>query len=108
MTLSFASFVASVTFTLRNTGSVAGAEAAQVYVQDPIQPLVRPWKRLAAFEKVALAAGASTTVRLSLAFADIALHDEAMRFVVTPGSYRVSVGGSSVGDALRATAHLSC
>ena len=94
-----------MSFTLKNTGR-SPAPRRQVYVQDPIQPIVRPWKRLAAFEKVLLAPGAATTVRLSLAFDDIALHDEAMRFVVAPGDYVVSVGGSSESDELRATVAL--
>ena len=53
-----------------------------------------------------LAPGAATTVRLSLAFDDIALQDDAMRFVVAPVYYVVSVGGSSESDELRATVAL--
>ena len=52
----------SVSASVTNTGHVAGEEVVQVYIVDPGswewgEVLVRPWKRLAAFQRVLLAAG---------------------------------------------------
>jgi hypothetical protein len=59
---------ADVSFTVTNTGKVAGAETAQVYLARPAAaPVPMPAKALAGFEKVMLAPGASTTVTVHLA-----------------------------------------
>ena len=55
-----------VTFTLTNTGSVAGAEIAQLYVAKPDAMVFRPAKELKGFAKVFLKAGESKTVTTPL------------------------------------------
>lgn len=85
-----------VSFNLKNTGKVAGAEVAQIYVTDEECSLVRPVKELKGFEKVYLEPGESKRV-------SVRLDDEAFRFfnpvahkwVVEPGEFTVSVGASS-------------
>ena len=85
-----------VSFDVKNTGKVAGAEVAQVYVGDDVCSLVRPAKELKGFDKVYLKAG--ETKRVS-----VRLDDEAFRFfdpikrkfVVEPGAFSVYVGASS-------------
>ena len=47
----------TVTATVTNTGSVAGAEVVQVYVGDPQAAVLRPTRELKAFAKVALEPG---------------------------------------------------
>lgn len=85
-----------VSFDVKNTGRVAGAEVAQVYVGDDVCSLVRPAKELKGFDKIYLKAG--ETKRVS-----VRLDDEAFRFfdpikrkfVVEPGVFSVYVGASS-------------
>ena len=85
-----------VSFDVKNTGKVAGAEVAQVYVGDDVCSLVRPAKELKSFDKVYLKAG--ETKRVS-----VRLDDEAFRFFdpierkfkVEAGSFTVYVGSSS-------------
>ena len=84
-----------LTFNVRNTGKVAGAEVAQVYVGDVESSLVRPEKELKGFEKVFLNPGESKTVSITLdskafRFYDPYIHD----FVVEPGTFTVQVGAS--------------
>lgn len=92
-----------VSFTLANTGSVAAAEAAQVYVA-PVSPsVIRPARELKGFAKRFLEAGASERVTVHLdasAFAhyDVYAHD----WVVDPGKYQILVGASSQDIRLQA------
>ena len=85
-----------VSFDVKNSGKVAGAEVAQVYVGDDVCSLVRPAKELKGFDKVYLKAG--EVKRIS-----VRLGDEAFRFFdpierkfkVEPGVFSVYVGASS-------------
>lgn len=49
--------------TVKNTGTRAGKEVVQLYVNDPVAAVIRPAKELKGFQKVELAAGASKTVQ---------------------------------------------
>ena len=85
-----------VSFDIKNTGKMAGSEAAQVYVGDDECSLVRPAKELKGFDKVYLKVG--ETKRVS-----VRLDDEAFRFFdpierkfkIEPGQFTVYVGASS-------------
>ena len=85
-----------VSFDIKNTGKVAAAEVAQVYVSDDVCSLVRPEKELKGFDKVYLKAG--ETKRVS-----VRLDDEAFRFFdpierqfkVEAGDFTIKVGSSS-------------
>ena len=83
--------------TVRNSGSVAGAEVVQVYVSPEASPVRRPVRELAAFEKVRLEEGEARTVELALPRRAFAFWDVAKgRWKVEPGSYGVVIGRSSV------------
>lgn len=88
--------VITLSFTIKNTGKKAGAEAAQVYIA-PISPKVdRPGKELKAYTKVELAAGKSKKVTLSLSEEDFAYFDEDLHtFIADAGDYEILVGASS-------------
>jgi beta-glucosidase len=87
----------TVEFNVTNSGKVAGAEVAQVYLGLPSQPLVpQPPRQLKGFHRVELEPGqkAHVTVLLderSLSYWDTATHG----WKVASGPYAVSVGGSS-------------
>jgi len=57
---------ATVSFTIKNTGSVAGAEVVQLYVKQEKSNLPRPDKELKGFEKVFLQPGEEKRVTLTL------------------------------------------
>ena len=85
-----------VSFKIRNTGKRAGAEIAQVYVQDVECSVPRPVKELKGFARVGLEPGQSKEVsvmldRSSFAFYDAEKHD----WTVEPGDFRILVGSSS-------------
>lgn len=88
----------SVTLSLEvtNTGSVAGAEVVQLYVEAPESKVVRPVRELRAFAKVGLAPGETRRVSLRLerrAFAT--WNAELHAWVVEDGTFEVVAGSSS-------------
>ena len=82
-------------FTLRNTGSRAGSETAQVYVRDRVSSVLTPVKRLIAFQKVKLEAGESRELVFSLKREDFSLVQPDERRVVEPGVFALFAGSSS-------------
>jgi len=86
----------TVDFTVTNTGQVAGAEIAQLYVRPLHAPVARPEKELKGFAKVLLQPGESrdVTIRLTskeLSFWDVNQHG----WNAAPGEYELLVGTAS-------------
>ena len=95
-----------VTFTITNTGSVAGAEIAQLYVAKPDATVFRPAKELKGFTKVFLKAGESKTVTIPLDDKTFRYWNVATdRWEVEGGSYQLLVG-ANVQD-IRLTAEIT-
>ena len=98
----------SVTLTVTNTGSRAGAEIVQVYAAKPDAQIFRPARELKAFTKVWLEAGESKTVTLPL-------DDKAFRYwntktdswEVEGGTYELRVGASSADIRLTAAVEVN-
>jgi beta-glucosidase len=90
-----------VTFTLANVGTRAGVEVAQAYVDDP-PAAGEPPKQLFGFRRVFLRPGAKTQVRILLGWRAFAQwNPNRSEWAVTPGRYRILVGGSSRSLPLR-------
>jgi hypothetical protein len=60
---------------------------------------VRPWKRLAAFKRVLVAASAGVSVTLEIAADDLAFYDANNTLAVQRGTYTLSLGQHSTDDA---------
>lgn len=87
---------ASVSFTIKNTGRVAGAEVAQVYVHQETSTLPRPDKELKGFDKVMLQSGQSKTITVKLNEESFQYYNDNLnKWVMEPGTFRISVGSSS-------------
>lgn len=87
--------VVSVTTTVKNTGSLAGSEVAQLYVSYP-SSASQPPKQLRGFEKIAVAAGEEQEVSFSVRRRDISYWDvTAQQWAIAKGTYTFSVGASS-------------
>ncbi|MDB5222190.1 MAG: glycoside hydrolase family 3 [Chitinophagaceae bacterium] len=86
----------TVTFNIKNSGSVTGAEVAQVYVKQEKSTLPRPEKELKSFEKIMLQPGEQKTIILTLnADAFQYYNDIKNEWVLEPGVFDILVGGSS-------------
>jgi beta-glucosidase len=91
----------AVSFTVRNTGARAGAEVAQLYVDDPAAA-GEPPKQLQGFQKVYLRAGRSARLTIALTRRSFSVWDTASQsWRTTPGLYRILVGASSRDIRLR-------
>jgi beta-glucosidase len=92
-----------VSFDVTNTGSVAGAEVAQLYVSDPSAKVDRPERELKGFQKVRLNPGETQHVTLSLDARAFSYWDEAdHKWTIDPGKFVLRVGDSSENTPLSA------
>lgn len=89
------------TVTVKNTGTVAGKEVVQLYVEAPQGKLGQPSRSLAAFKKTALLQpGETETVTLTVEKAKIASYDDSgvtghkSAYVLEAGTYNVYTGNS--------------
>ena len=86
---------ATATATITNTGSVAGADVAQLYVGDPAASQDPP-EQLAGFQRVTLNPGASTTVTFPLTIHDLASWSATdNQWEAQAGTYSIKVGDAS-------------
>lgn len=88
--------VLTVSFKIKNTGNVDGAEIAQLYVSDKESTIFRPVKELRAFKKVFLKAGEQQEISFGLskrafAFFNVNSND----WCVETGEFDILVGASS-------------
>jgi beta-glucosidase len=85
----------TVTFTVKNSGSRAGTEIAQVYAALPASA-GEPPKRLVGWSRVKLNPGESREVSVAVDPKYLSIFDEAADgWKLVPGSYSFMVGGSS-------------
>ncbi len=85
----------TISFTLKNTGSRAGDEVAEVYAALPASA-GEPPKRLVGWSKVHLNAGESTEVTVTVDPRFLSIYNEATdAWDLVPGAYSIMVGGSS-------------
>ncbi|UGQ44559.1 glycoside hydrolase family 3 C-terminal domain-containing protein [Massilia endophytica] len=97
----------TASFTVKNTGKLAGKEVAQVYVS----PLKAKWeapKRLAAFQKVDLQPGAETRATVTVDPRLLAMYDSASKtWKVAKGDYKLTLAADAAdGKAVSTVVHL--
>jgi beta-glucosidase len=85
----------TVTCRVTNTGSRAGEEVVQLYVQDVVGSVTRPVKELKGFQKIMLQPGESRDVKFTLSNHDLSFYRIDMSFGSEPGKFNVFVGGNS-------------
>ena len=98
---------ATVSATVTNTGSVAGADVAQLYVTDPAAS-GEPPKQLEGFARVSLKPGASQTVSFPLTQSNLHYWNATSNaWATSTGDYTVSVGDSDTDLPLTGTLAVS-
>lgn len=86
----------TVSFTLKNTGKVAGAEAVQLYIGALDGKVIRPKKELKGFEKVFLEPGESKEVSFTIRKKELSYYETKLSdWFAATGKYTIFVGSSS-------------
>ena len=98
----------TVSFKVKNTGSMAGFETAQLYVADKESTIFRPKKELKGFKKVWLEPGEEKEISITLcsrafAFFNVNIND----WCVESGDFDILVGASSADIKLTATVNVT-
>lgn len=97
-----------VSFELRNTGTRAGADVAQLYLSDLQPPVPRPLKELKAFQRVYLAPGESRRVTLQLDARSFCYFDvKTQHWLAVRGVYGLQIARSAGDPELAGTVQLS-
>ena len=84
-----------VSVDITNSGNYDGKEVAQLYIQDVAASLARPVKELKCFELIALKKGETKTVTFTLTEKELGFYDNAGKYLVEAGTFKLMVGGSS-------------
>lgn len=84
-----------VSVDITNSGNYDGKEVAQLYIQDVAASLARPVKELKGFELIALKKGETKTVTFTLTEKELGFYDNAGKYLVEAGTFKLMVGGSS-------------
>jgi beta-glucosidase len=92
----------TITAEVKNTGSVAGEETAQLYINERGTSVARPVRELKGFQKVFLKPGESRRVEFTLSSNELAFWNIDMKDVVEPAAVSIWVAGNSV-DGMPAT-----
>ena len=97
----------SLSFDLRNTGAQLGAEVAEVYITLPASA-GEPFRKLAAWKRVPLAAGATQRVEMPLDPLYLSIFSTVQNAWIRPaGDTLIEVGGSSADLPLRQSLNLA-
>jgi beta-glucosidase len=97
----------TLSFTLANTGRVAGAEVVQFYLRDPVASIVRPVQELKGFQRIVLQPGQRQTVSFTIDRDTLSFFDRNLRWVAEPGKFELMVGSASDDIRLRQTIELT-
>jgi len=84
-----------LSFSVKNTGSVAGDEVVQLYLHDSFASVAHPVQKLSAFKRITLKPGETTPVTFKLPPERLKIWDLQMQHVVEPGEFQVMIGSAS-------------
>jgi beta-glucosidase len=92
----------SLSFKLKNTGNITGAEVVQLYVKDLKSSIDRPEKELKRFKKVNINAGKDETVKFELDKEALSyFNSKQKKWIAEPGEFEILIGNSSDNIKLR-------
>lgn len=84
-----------VEVTVTNLGDVAGVDVVQLYGRDLLASVARPVSQLLGYQRLALQAGESATVRFEVPTTRLAFTDRGLVRIVEPGEVEVWVAASA-------------
>ena len=81
-----------MTVTVRNTGSMPGKEAIQLYLRDPVASVVRPVQQLIDYQKIRLEPGEKQDVVFTVTEKQLRFISFDCEEVSEPGVFELSTG----------------
>lgn len=84
-----------VSFTLKNTGNLAGEEVVQLYLQDKFASIVRPVKELKDFTKVMLKAGEARKIIFTIDREKLSFYNQKLQWGAEAGDFKLMIGTAS-------------
>jgi beta-glucosidase len=91
-----------MSFKLKNTGNITGAEVVQLYVKDLKSSIDRPEKELKRFKKVNINAGEAEMVKFELDKEALSyFNSKQKKWIAEPGEFEILIGNSSDNIKLR-------
>ncbi|MEG1528910.1 MAG: glycoside hydrolase family 3 C-terminal domain-containing protein [Clostridia bacterium] len=97
----------TVTFKIKNTGDVAGAEIAELYVADIKSTIFRPKRELKGFKKVFLEVGEEKEISISLDSRAFSYYNVNIKdWSIESGDFDILIGASSRDIKLSATVNV--
>mgnify|MGYP006281503503 CR=1 FL=1 len=88
--------ILTVSFTIRNTGTMRATEVAQLYLADLEASVPRPPKELKGFARAELEPGEAQCLNITIVRRDLMFFDPVWnRWTAEPGTFRVMIGASS-------------
>jgi beta-glucosidase-like glycosyl hydrolase len=97
----------TVTVRVRNTGSRAGDEVVQLYLEDPVASVVRPARQLIGYARAPVPAAGAVTVSFTVDADRTAFTGPELERIVEPGRLDLVVGTSAADAACRGTVWLT-
>jgi beta-glucosidase len=102
-TLSSLEDTVDVTVNVTNKSNVDGEEVVQLYINDQISSFTRPVKELKGYKRVAIKAGETKAVTITINAESLAFYDKDFNFIVEPGDFTIMTGSSSADKDLKKT-----
>jgi beta-glucosidase len=96
----------SVSVTVTNTGKMNGEEVVQLYVSSQNKTIHAPIKALKGFQRIALKAGETKTLKFNLTVDDLSLVNEEGKLYQQKGKLTISVGGGQPGVKNKSTSNV--
>ena len=85
---------------VKNTGSMAGDEIVQLYINDQVSSVTRPVKELKGFKRIHLDVGEEKEVTFKINKKMLMFYDVNMKKIIEPGMFTVMIGPSSRDETL--------
>jgi beta-glucosidase len=93
-----------ISFSVTNTGAMAGEEIVQFYIRDQVASLVRPLKELKDFKKVSLQPGESRRIEFVINKEKLSFYNAQLKWIAEQGRYDIMIGSAS--DDIRLASYI--
>jgi len=84
-----------ISFSIKNTGKMAGSEVFQLYIKDVVASVAPPVKKLTGFKRIYLRSGEEAKINIKMPVNLLGFYNVEMKKIVEPGEVKIMIGSSS-------------